>query len=373
MIAFIKTLFIEKCRAKSSYVTFIFLPILSTLLALSLSFGGDVPAKIGILDKDNSRVSKTFVNHIKDNEKYDIYTKLDEKAINQYLQDKSLEAVLILNKGFEDKVLSGQTQKLQLEAVAGSQTTEWFKAHVNYLLEYYNTIGDVAKGDKTIFNNILKQNKALPYGVTKNQLADRSRSKSVSARSTGFLLILMLGSSSMIYSAILTDKKRRLYDRLILTKITKLQYLLSYVCLGLLAYTIQIAIIIGVLKLINISFYIPWSVLLLTFYLYALLSIGFGLFVGAVSQNPQQSSQLSNLIIMPSSMLAGCLWPLSITPPYMQAIGKLLPQNWVLSIIEGYQSGANIVTVAPYLLALGVMSASLIVVSSLLMKPQSIQ
>lgn len=108
---------------------------------------------------------------------------------------------------------------------------------------------------------------------------------------------------------------------------------------------------------------------MIIFFLFSLLAIGFGLLIGAITQNSQQSSQLANLIVMPTSMLAGCLWPLSITPSYMQAIGKLLPQNWVLSAIAIFQSGETLSQAWPYLLALMGTALALISFSSLLLKP----
>ncbi|MGT2888521.1 ABC transporter permease [Streptococcus didelphis] len=369
MISFIKVLFLKIRRKKTSYVTFILLPILTTLLALSLSFADSSQAKIGIVDRDKTYVSKQFISEIKHNKKYQIYTKLEEDAIDQYLKDKSLEAVLTIDSGFGDKVLKGQAQKLTLRSIAKSQVTEWFKAQANYLLENYNVIGDVAAGKQDIFKQLLKQNKSLAYKVKEVSLADRSQSKSISSTTTGFLLILMLGSTSILYGGILTDKTSQIYNRLVLSKLSRIQYMLSYVCVGIVAFALQILIMLGLLRLVNVSFYIPTAIVLLTFFLFSLLAIGFGLMIGALSKNSQQSSQLANLIVMPTSMLAGCLWPLSITPPYMQAIGKLLPQNWVLSIISIFQNGGNIAMAWPYLTGLLLLALLLMVLSSLLLKP----
>ncbi|HFH9589070.1 TPA: ABC transporter permease, partial [Streptococcus pyogenes] len=263
----------------------------------------------------------------------------------------------------------GKSQKLNIRSIANSEITEWVKAQTNYLLENYNIIGDVALGNEDTFNRILQKNQQLNYDVKQVTLTDRSRSKAVSSTTTGFLLILMLGSTSVIYSGILADKSSQLYHRLMLSNLSRFRYMLSYVCVGFVAFTIQIVIMLSLLKVFNISFFVPTSLLLIIFFLFSLLAIGFGLLIGAITQNSQQSSQLANLIVMPTSMLAGCLWPLSITPSYMQAIGKLLPQNWVLSAIAIFQSGGTLSQAWPYLLALMGTALALIIFSSLLLKP----
>ncbi|HHK0279356.1 TPA: ABC transporter permease, partial [Streptococcus pyogenes] len=310
-----------------------------------------------------------FIAQLKQNKKYDIFTKIKKENIDHYLQDKSLEAVLTIDKGFSDKVLQGKSQKLNIRSIANSEITEWVKAQTNYLLENYNIIGDVALGNEDTFNRILQKNQQLNYDVKQVTLTDRSRSKAVSSTTTGFLLILMLGSTSVIYSGILADKSSQLYHRLMLSNLSRFRYMVSYVCVGFVAFTIQIVIMLSLLKVFNISFFVPTSLLLIIFFLFSLLAIGFGLLIGAITQNSQQSSQLANLIVMPTSMLAGCLWPLSITPSYMQAIGKLLPQNWVLSAIAIFQSGGTLSQAWPYLLALMGTALALISFSSLLLKP----
>ncbi|SUN55048.1 transport permease yfiM [Streptococcus dysgalactiae] len=309
-----------KYDGKKQLCDLFLLPILTTLLALSLSFSGNNQAKIGILDKDHSRISKQFVAQLKQTKKYDVFTKIEENHID------------------------------------------------NYLWENYNIMDDVAAGDYKRFDQLLQKNKSLNDHVQQETLADRSRSKSVSSTTTGFLLILMLGSTSVIYGGILTDKSSQIYNRLVLSRLSRFQYMLSYVCVGLVAFTIQIAIMFSLLKIFNVSFYIPTPMLLLIFFLFSLLEIGFGLLIGEMTQNPQQSSQLANLIVMPTSMLAGCLWPLSITPSYMQAIGKLLPQNWVLSAIAVFQSGGSLAQVGSYLLAMLVTAVAFITLSSFLLK-----
>lgn len=275
---------------------------------------------------------------------------------------------MTIDKGFSDKVLQGKSQKLNIRSIANSEITEWVKAQTNYLLENYNIIGDVALGNEDTFNRILQKNQQLNYDVKQVTLTDRSRSKAVSSTTTGFLLILMLGSTSVIYSGILADKSSQLYHRLMLSNLSRFRYMLSYVCVGFVAFTIQIVIMLSLLKVFNISFCSDITSFDY-FFLFSLLAIGFGLLIGAITQNSQQSSQLANLIVMPTSMLAGCLWPLSITPSYMQAIGKLLPQNWVLSAIAIFQSGGTLSQAWPHLLALMGTALALIIFSSLLLKP----
>lgn len=178
----------------------------------------------------------------------------------------------------------------------------------------------------------------------------------------------MLGSTSVIYSGILADKSSQLYHRLMLSNLSRFRYMLSYVCVGFVAFTIQIVIMLSLLKVFNISFCSDITSFDY-FFLFSLLAIGFGLLIGAITQNSQQSSQLANLIVMPTSMLAGCLWPLSITPSYMQAIGKLLPQNWVLSAIAIFSKWRDLISGLATLVSSNGNSTSFDYFSSLLLKP----
>ncbi|MBF0845892.1 ABC transporter permease, partial [Streptococcus danieliae] len=83
-------------------------------------------------------------------------------------------------------------------------------------------------------------------------------------------------------------------------------------------------------------------VLYITLLLLTLLISSFAILVGAFSKNVLEGVKLLNLTILPSSMLAGCFWPISITPNFMQILGKIFPQNWILTIIEIAQNGGSV-------------------------------
>jgi ABC-2 type transport system permease protein len=69
-------------------------------------------------------------------------------------------------------------------------------------------------------------------------------------------------------------------------------------------------------------------VLLILAYTLAITALSFA--VGTRVQNPSQASGLSLLFSLTLAPLGGAWWPISITPPFMQALGRISPVAWLM-------------------------------------------
>jgi ABC-2 type transport system permease protein len=52
--------------------------------------------------------------------------------------------------------------------------------------------------------------------------------------------------------------------------------------------------------------------------------------LAALARTYAQIDALSMLIIMPLAALGGAMWPIEITPPFMQSIALFLPTGWAM-------------------------------------------
>lgn len=69
--------------------------------------------------------------------------------------------------------------------------------------------------------------------------------------------------------------------------------------------------------------------------LYVLSSLGVGILVSTVSTNQRQAQQLSAVILLPSMMLSGYIFPRSMMPTAIRLAGNLLPLTHFLTIVRG--------------------------------------
>ena len=66
---------------------------------------------------------------------------------------------------------------------------------------------------------------------------------------------------------------------------------------------------------------------------YVLCVTALGIALSGLIRNEEQASLLTALIAMTMAALGGAWWPLTLAPPFMQAIGKLTPVAWAM---EGF-------------------------------------
>jgi len=69
--------------------------------------------------------------------------------------------------------------------------------------------------------------------------------------------------------------------------------------------------------------------------LYIFSSLGVGILVSTVSTNQRQAQQLTAMILLPSMMLSGYIFPRSMMPRLVQMMGNLLPLTHFLVICRG--------------------------------------
>lgn len=125
-----------------------------------------------------------------------------------------------------------------------------------------------------------------------------------------------------------------------------------------------------VLTVMRIIFDVPinGSLLLLVclsiVFLFTALAIG--LLISTKAQNQMQALQLAWLIMLPSVLLSGFMFPLDSMPSVMQVIGYLVPATHFMEIIRGIVlRGATLGDLMPEVLTLSAMGLVLLALSAL--------
>ena len=71
---------------------------------------------------------------------------------------------------------------------------------------------------------------------------------------------------------------------------------------------------------------LPFFLLSLTIYIVVSLSIGS--ILGLTLKNQAKLTMLAQLVFLPSIMLSGIMFPISLLPDFLQVIGRLFPASW---------------------------------------------
>lgn len=68
---------------------------------------------------------------------------------------------------------------------------------------------------------------------------------------------------------------------------------------------------------------------------FLMVSLGIGLFISTVSRTQFQAMQLSSIIMAPSILLSGFIFPVESMPKIAQWIAAVLPLTYFLHIVRG--------------------------------------
>lgn len=86
-------------------------------------------------------------------------------------------------------------------------------------------------------------------------------------------------------------------------------------------------------------FHMPIKGSLLLLYLLSLTfffsTLGVGALISTVSKSFQQAVQLAQLVLLPSILISGFVYPRESLPPALQALGSVLPLTYFVIILRG--------------------------------------
>lgn len=86
---------------------------------------------------------------------------------------------------------------------------------------------------------------------------------------------------------------------------------------------------------------IPYWSMFLILVILALVAISLSLAIVAFSSSSSAASGIQNMILIPTSLLAGCMFPLGLMPTARQQIAHFLPQYWLLNTFGHLQQGVS--------------------------------
>ena len=73
--------------------------------------------------------------------------------------------------------------------------------------------------------------------------------------------------------------------------------------------------------------------------IYIFVSLSIGSILGLTVNNQAKLTLIAQLIFLPSIMLSGIMFPITLLPDFLQVIGRLLPASWGFRLMVDYDFG----------------------------------
>jgi ABC-2 type transport system permease protein len=149
-------------------------------------------------------------------------------------------------------------------------------------------------------------------------------------------IILMFVTTFQAVTVIVRERERGTIEQLVVTPITGLELMLGkvlpLVALGYVEITVT-------LILASAWFHMPIKGSLLLLYVLSMAfffsTLGIGVLISTVSRTFQQAAQLAQLVLLPSILISGFIFPRESLPRWLQIIGGVFPLTYFVIVIRG--------------------------------------
>ncbi|MGH4118400.1 ABC transporter permease [Clostridium sp.] len=333
-------------KKRSNVIVYIVLPIALVTVFMGMQ-GSTSNSKVsmGIINKDNSHMAGDMLKYLESTKKFKIIP-LDEDNLEESVASGDVQFAVIIPENMKDKILKKDIDKIEIISIRGQDTTAWIENYINMYTKNVIDISKAAKGQEEIFDEMYggysKQKFVLQSEIVTDSTKDISKGQGTTQSTMGLFILVMLIGASTTSTLILKEKRERTYHRICSSPVSSKQYMMGNVIVNLFIVFIQISVVLFLATVIlKYNTYIPAMQLLIILMSFGTVAVSIGLLIVVFSKSTSSAGSLSTLIITPSCMLGGCLWPVSIMPPFLQKLSDFIPQSWALGAIKKLQEGAQ--------------------------------
>ena len=290
--------------------------------------------KTAVYDMSRTQESREYTDAFKTSNFFDItYYASSGQELTQLIDRGEIKAALTIPADFAQDIKSGRNPECEL-VIDGSDPTTARTAMSSGLL-----ISEMVSVQ-------LKQDYVKSGGVTASAMPSVSLATRVlynpnleSRRFTipGLVALIMQNITVMLTAfSMVREKERGTIEQLIVTPVRPLELILGklvpYILIGYAGFLFSLGLCIfwfGIWPAGNL-----WLLLILGA-LFTVSSLMIGMLISTVSKTQLQAMMAMIIIILPSILLSGFIFPREAMPPVIAQLGLLFPITYFLDIIRG--------------------------------------
>lgn len=339
----IRKTFLSTFKKPMNLLLYFVFPVMGILLATLVQGGsGETELRMGIVNQDEGQaITKDVIDSVGRLDSM-LVSEIEETEVKGLIASSEQDAVIIFPAGFAQSLIAGKPANIEIVSIKGAQVTGHVKAHLDQHINNMASVGLVANGDESKFNALYESYQRNDFELSAEKVEDQSVNHNKTNQSIGYLLILMLVSASSLSGILIKERENRTYYRLLSSPVNARNYVLSNIIVNLTMMMLQIAVTLLIMtQVFRVDPGISYWGMFLILVLFALVAISLSLAIVAFSSSSSAASGMQNMILVPTSLLAGCMFPLALMPETMQQIAHFLPQYWLLDTFRHLQQGGS--------------------------------
>ena len=320
--AFVRKEFYHILRDRRTMLILLGIPVVLIILfgfALSTEVRN---VDMAILSAEPDNTVRQIAQRLDANEYFTVKEFLDSPSdIDRVMRSGEVDAVLVFEPGFSDKLFTPEGPQLQIVADASNATmAQSYMAYISAVVGQYFE-------------------EQMPGGAGHRHRAQRGDAVQPQMKSSynfvpGIMgLILMLICAMMTSIAIVREKETGTMEVLLVSPVRPIYIILSKMTpYFVLSCVNLVTILLLAIFVLRVPVHGSMAALISISLLYIFTSLALGLLISTVSDRQVIAMMVSALMLMvPTMLLSGMLFPIESLPPILKVLSNILPATWYIS------------------------------------------
>ncbi|KAJ51815.1 ABC-2 type transport system permease protein [Clostridium tetanomorphum] len=353
-------------RKKRNIIVYFLLPMISFIITINVysnKASQNEAMLIGIDNKDEKILSKDMIEYLRSTKKFK-FIKVEDGDIKDVVAKRDVDCAIVFPEDFTQSIYDGNFKEIYMFSIKGEEATALIKKYSNYYMKNLLDISKASEGDLDKFNKIYNRYKYGEVKLVEKNIEDTALNKGVTYSGIGLLIMFIMFTTGNISRIMIKERRNRTYYRICASPVNSKTYVSGNVMANFFIVCIQvIAIIILVTKVLGISTYIPNTQLIFILLSFGVAAIGMNMVIMAFSESFAQAINLNTIVTIPTCMLGGCFWDLSLMPKHIQKISNFVPQKWTIDAIYKLQSGTSFSDIKMHIIIIWTFAITLFLIS----------
>ncbi len=341
-------LILTKLNVKRYYFAVLLSVMGAVMLCLLLYAMGNIVANstiakvhVGILDYDQSTLSKDFKRYLKEDMDYELLENYSYQELSTELLDKDISVIIEIPENFMSKMMSGDNPGVIITSMEDYENTAFVEAHINSYLSSVQVLTTGAGGDQQIFDQLLMDSLKEEITLTKTSAAKIDKNKlfgeSGFINTVGFFLMFIFTISVILGFMIIEDRVKGVFGRIQATPVKPVQYIIGSGLFGLVLSSIMVVLFTLFIYIKKIQIGIPLETVFLLMMLFSLFTVCFSLMIALATKSRNSVTAIIIGFSTIGCILGGAYFPLDMAPDTLQKIARILPQFWFMDAFRRLQ------------------------------------
>ena len=354
--------FVQMRRDRMTFAMMIGIPIIQ-LVIFGYAINADphnLPTMIEM--NDESPVARAVIAAMDASDYFDFlgYTTGAAEG-DRALRDGTANFVVVIPPDFERDIIRGLSPEILLSADASDPTA------VATAIGALNGVVGVAIAETLDGPLAAVAGAPAPFSVVTHRQYNPEGKTSTNIVPGLLAIILALTMVMITAVAIVREMERGTMETLIATPVRPLEVMFGKILPYIFVGYIQTAVFLAAGELLfDVPFLgSPWA-FFIGFNIYMVVNLALGFLISTLVKTQMQAMQLSFLMILPTILLSGFMFPFAGMPGWAQTVGTAIPATHFLRIVRKVMlKGAGLADITPDLRAIALIGAVIVLIAML--------